>query len=284
MPSTTPTTGHGARIRRSASERATVSKHKQRLDAELTAQGFFESRDDAMRAVLAGEVSGPSFRYEKPGTLVEPGAPLHVRGRRPYVSRGGLKLAAGLDRFGLSPKGLRCLDVGCSTGGFTDVLLRRGAASVTAVDVGYGQFHWSLRNDPRVELLERTNACDLGGPGRDARYDLAVCDVSFTSVLTVLPAVERLLTGTGSFLTLVKPQFEAPAADVGRGGVVRDPAVRRAAVEKVARALSEVGLAPQGVAESPVTGAKGNHEYLVLGSRAAPPAPLDLDTVPTLRC
>lgn len=260
-----------------------MSKHKQRLDAELVAQGFFERQEDAMRAVLAGEVSGPSFRYEKPGTLVEAGAPLHVRGRKPYVSRGGLKLAGGLDAFGVFPAGLRCLDVGCSTGGFTDVLLRRGAAAVTAVDVGYGQFHWSLRNDPRVELLERTNACDLGGADRDGRYDLAVCDVSFTSVLTVLPAVERLLSQTGAFLTLVKPQFEAPADAVGAGGVVRDPAVRRAAVEKVAAAFSEAGLAVQGVEESPVTGAKGNHEYLLLGVRGAGARPLGLDLLPTLR-
>lgn len=256
---------------------------KQRLDRELVAQGFFDSDEEALRAVLAGEVSGPSFRYEKPGTLVEEGAPLHVRGRRPYVSRGGLKLAAGLDAFGVSPEGLRCLDIGCSTGGFTDVLLRRGAASVTAVDVGYGQFHWSLRNDPRVELLERTNACDLDGEGRRGAYDLAVCDVSFTSVGAVLPAVTRLLKPEGLFLTLVKPQFEAAAEDVGHGGVVRDPSVRRAVVESVAALLQEVGLAPQGVAESPVTGAKGNHEYLLLGVGGASPRSLGLDRLPTLR-
>lgn len=245
-----------------------------RLDQELVSQGFFDTVGEACRAVMAGEVSGPSFRYEAPGAPVAPGAPLHVRGRRPYVSRGGLKLAAGLDAFDISVEGLACLDVGCSTGGFTDVLLRRGARAVTAVDVGYGQFHWSLRQDPRVELLERTNVCDLAVPERAGAYDLAVCDVSFTSVGTVLPAVLALLGPTGSFLTLVKPQFEARPAEVGEGGVVRDPAVRRRTVLQVAELLANGGLGVRGVVASPITGAKGNHEYLLLGTRGAPGVPL----------
>lgn len=246
-----------------------------RLDEELVAQGFFRTASDAMRAVMAGDVSGPSMRYASAGTQVKPGCELHVRGSLPYVSRGGLKLERGLDAFGVDPKGLACLDVGCSTGGFTDCLLAHGAASVLAVDVGYAQFDWSLRRDERVTLLERTNIVDVPSPERAGTIDLAVCDVSFTSVLTVLPAVCELLAPAGRFLTLVKPQFEAAREDVGEGGVVRDPAVRRQALERVASALADAGLAPVAACASPITGAKGNHEYLLLGVRGEAPAELD---------
>lgn len=249
---------------------------RRRLDEELVAQGFFRTTNDAMRAVMAGDVSGPSMRYESAGAQVRPGCELHVRGSLPYVSRGGLKLERGLDEFGVDPTGLTCVDVGCSTGGFTDCLLRRGAARVLSVDVGYAQFDWSLRQDARVELLERTNIVDVPTPERAHAFDLAVCDVSFTSVLTVLPAVCELLAEGGRFLTLVKPQFEAARDEVGEGGIIRDPAVRRAAVERVADAFEEVGLAVQGLCASPITGAKGNHEYLLLGQFGAQSQPIDL--------
>lgn len=235
-----------------------------RLDQELVSQGFFRSTDDAMRAVMAGDVSGASMRYSSPGTQVRPGCELHVRGQLPYVSRGGLKLERGLDHFGVSPVGLACLDVGCSTGGFTDCLLSRGAASVLAVDVGYAQFDWSLRQDPRVTLLERTNIVDVPTPGRSHTIDLAVCDVSFTSVLTVLPAVMGLLAPGGRFLTLVKPQFEAARAEVGEGGVVRSERVRLGVLERVAAGIERAGMRVAGSCESPITGHKGNHEYLLL--------------------
>ena len=249
---------------------------RRRLDEELVAQGFFRSKDDAMRAVMAGDVSGASMRYASAGTQVRPGCELHVRGSLPYVSRGGLKLERGLEAFGVDPTGLACLDVGCSTGGFTDCLLSHGAASVLSVDVGYAQFDWSLRRDPRVALLERTNIVDVPTPERAGTIDLAVCDVSFTSVLTVLPAVCELLGAEGRFLTLVKPQFEARRDEVGEGGVVRDPAVRLEALERVAAALDDVGLAVEGACASPITGAKGNHEYLLLGVRGGSRAELDL--------
>lgn len=213
---------------------------------------------------MAGEVSTTDRRLTTPGEQVAPGIELHVRGRIPYVSRGGLKLAGGLDHFGVDPTGMRCLDVGCSTGGFTDCLLRRGAASVVAVDVGYAQFDWSLRQDPRVTLFERTNMVDLPML-TDERFDLAVCDVSFTSVVTVLPAVVSMLAPGGNFLTLVKPQFEAPREDVGEGGIVRDPRVREAALAKVRDAFVEAGLDVQGSCQSPITGHKGNVEYLLAG-------------------
>lgn len=237
---------------------------RHRLDQELVDQGFFPSTSDAMRAVMAGEVSTTDRRLTAPGEQVAPGIELHVRGRIPYVSRGGLKLEGGLDHFGVDPTGYACLDVGCSTGGFTDCLLRHGAARVVAVDVGYAQFDWSLRQDERVTLYERTNVVDLPAL-TDQRFDLAVCDVSFTSVVTILPAVVSLLAPHGMFLTLVKPQFEAPREDVGEGGIVRDPEVRQAALEKVRSAFEEAGLHVVGSCESPITGHKGNVEFLLFG-------------------
>lgn len=247
--------------------RRRASVAKRRLDEELVAQGFFASTDDALRAVLAGEVSTTNRRLTSAGEQVTPGLPLHVRGRHAYVSRGGLKLERGLDAFGIDPTGLRCLDVGCSTGGFTDCLLKHGAASVLAVDVGYAQFDWSLRQDARVSLLERTNIRDVPTPGRAGTIDLAVCDVSFTSVRMVLPAVMELLTARGTFLTLVKPQFEAARTEVGEGGVVSDPAVQLRALEEVARAFAAAGLTPCGACPSPIRGHKGNREFLLAGRR-----------------
>lgn len=237
---------------------------RQRLDQELVDQGFFSTTKDAMRAILAGEVSTSDRRMTSAGEQVRQGIELHVRGRLPYVSRGGLKLERGLEALGVDPQGKECLDVGCSTGGFTDCLLRHGAAHVTAVDVGYAQFDWSLRQDERVTLFERTNIVDLPAL-TDVRFDLAVCDVSFTSVLTVLPAVSELLVPGGIFLTLVKPQFEAARHEVGEGGIVRDEAVRKAALERVRDAFVEQGYDILGSCESPITGHKGNVEYLLAG-------------------
>lgn len=237
---------------------------RQRLDRELVDQGFFSTTEDALRAVLAGEVSTTDRRLTAAGEQVPRGIELHVRGHQPYVSRGGLKLERGLEALHVDPSGLTCLDVGCSTGGFTDCLLRHGASAVTGVDVGYAQFDWSLRQDPRVTLFERTNVVDLPKL-TDTRFDLAVCDVSFTSVVTILPAVIELLVPGGAFLTLVKPQFEAAREDVGEGGVVRDPAVRQAALTKVQDAFEADGLHVVGSCESPITGHKGNVEFLLAG-------------------
>ena len=238
---------------------------RRRLDAELVEQGFFSTTDEAMRSVMAGDVSTTDRRLTSPGEQVRPGIELHVRGRSRFVSRGGLKLERGLEEFGVDPTGLACLDVGCSTGGFTDCLLKHGADSVISVDVGYAQFSWELRGDARVRLLERTNIVDVPALVGSGVVDLAVCDVSFTSVLTVLPAVMELLRPGGVFLTLVKPQFEAAREDVGEGGVVREPEVRLAALERVRRAFEEAGLVVRGWCESPITGHKGNVEYLLCG-------------------
>ena len=235
-----------------------------RIDDELVRQGICADRADALRTLMAGAVSSGGERICQAGTLVEPGIQIHVKGRRPFVGRGGVKLAGALDALGVDPAGLACLDVGCSTGGFTDCLLKRGAASVVSVDVGRAQFDWSLRNDPRVTLLERTNVVDLPGLGYESRFELAVCDVSFTSVLTVLPAVMAALAPRGSFLTLVKPQFEAPSHEVGEGGIVRDRAVRVRAVERVVEGMAAAGIVPVDCCLSPIAGAKGNIEYFVL--------------------
>lgn len=252
---------------------------RHRLDQELVDQGFFSTRDEAMRAVMAGDVSTSDRRMESAGEQVRPGIALHVRQGGTFVSRGGLKLERGLRAFGVDPGGLACLDVGCSSGGFTDCLLRHGAAHVLAVDVGYAQFDWGLRQDPRVTLLERTNIVDVSGEGVCGTIDLAVCDVSFTSVCTVLGAVCELLTLEGRFLTLVKPQFEAPREDVGAGGVVDDPAVRLRALTKVSEAFVGAGLGLAGACPSPIRGHKGNVEYLLLGDRRSSRASLDLSRV-----
>lgn len=240
-----------------------------RLDDELISQGICENRADALRTLMAGLVSSGGERLSSPGQMVKSGIELHVKGRIPYVGRGGLKLAGALDAFGVDPAGLSCLDVGCSTGGFTDCLLKRGARHVVSVDVGRAQFDWSLRNDPRVTLLERTNIVDVPAQGHAHSIDLAVCDVSFTSIRTVLPAVLELISENGAFLTLVKPQFEAVPDEVGEGGIVRDPAVHRRVLIESVQLFAASGLAPLDVCASPIKGAKGNREFFLLGARGA---------------
>ena len=215
-----------------------------RLDDELISQGICADRADALRTLMAGLVSSGGERLTSPGLKVTPGLPLHVKGRIPYVGRGGLKLEGALDAFDIDPTGLACLDVGCSTGGFTDCLLKRGAATVVSVDVGRAQFDWSLRQDDRVTLHERTNVTQLPELGYESAIDLAVCDVSFTSIANIIDAVLACLTLSGSFCTLVKPQFEAPAALVGEGGIVTDPAVRVDALVAVIELFAAKGLFP----------------------------------------
>ncbi|EPD78247.1 MULTISPECIES: TlyA family RNA methyltransferase [Atopobiaceae] len=252
---------------------------KRRLDAELVRQGLFPDTETALRAILAGDVSTHERRLTSAGELVEEGLFLHVRHTLPYVSRGGLKLERALDAFDVSPEGLTCLDIGASSGGFTDCLLQRGALQVTSVDVGYAQFDWSLRNNVRVKLLERTNVTALPGLGYEASFDLAVCDVSFTSVAHILPATLVTLKPTGAFITLVKPQFEADKTEVDDGGVVTSAKTRLAALTRVAQLFSQAGLGPIAACESPIHGAKGNVEYLLFGRKGVKPAVLDLKAV-----
>jgi 23S rRNA (cytidine1920-2'-O)/16S rRNA (cytidine1409-2'-O)-methyltransferase len=247
---------------------------KKRLDVLLVERGLAESRAQAQALVLAGRVRG----YEKPGTQLDESVQLEVERPPPYVSRGGEKLAHALDAFGVDPSGRDCIDVGASTGGFTDVLLQRGAARVLAVDVGYGQLHERVRRDPRVVVLERTNAREL----RELAFapELVVCDVSFISVRLVLPPVLALAQPGWEAVVLVKPQFEAGRKEVAKGGVVRDPDVRR----RVVRELAEAGLGWEaetlGAVDSGLPGPKGNREvFLHLVHREHPQLPDDIDAI-----
>jgi 23S rRNA (cytidine1920-2'-O)/16S rRNA (cytidine1409-2'-O)-methyltransferase len=245
---------------------------KKRLDVLLVERGLADSRTQAQALVLAGRVRG----HAKPGTQVDEETELELESPPPYVSRGGEKLAHALDVFGVDPGGRDCVDVGASTGGFTDVLLQRGAARVVAVDVGYGQLHEKLRTDTRVTVLERTNARDL--TELPFAPDLVVADVSFISLRLALPPALALARPGWEAVVLVKPQFEAGRSEVGRGGVVRDVAVRR----RVVRALTEAALAwggeTAGVVDSGLPGPKGNREvFLHLVHRPRPELPDDID-------
>jgi 23S rRNA (cytidine1920-2'-O)/16S rRNA (cytidine1409-2'-O)-methyltransferase len=245
---------------------------KKRLDVVLVERGLAESRAQAQALVMAGRVAG----YDKPGTQVDEHADLHVEAGRRYVSRGGEKLAHGLDRLGVDPAGRDCIDVGASTGGFTDVLLARGAARLIALDVGYGQLHPRLRDDPRVTVLERTNAREL----RELPFapELVVCDVSFISLRKALPPVLALAAPAWEAVALVKPQFEAGRSDVGKGGVVRDDAVRRRVLREVAEAALGWGSDVVGVVDSGLPGPKGNREFFLhLRQSDRPTLPDDLD-------
>ena len=244
---------------------------KKRLDVLLVERGLAESRAQAQALVMAGLVPG----HSKPGEQLPDDAPLEVEAPPPYVSRAGHKLATALDAFGLDVAGLDCLDVGASTGGFTDVLLQRGAARVIALDVGYGQLHSKIRDDPRVTVLERVNARSL----TELPYapSLVTCDVSFISVKLALPPALRLAAPGWQALVLVKPQFEAGRADAPRG-VVRDPAVRRRVVRDAAEALHAAGGEPRGVVDSGLPGPKGNHEYVLhLVHRPGAELPVELE-------
>lgn len=238
-----------------------------RLDVELASRGLVPSREQARAAVLAGRVTVNGNVVTKAGANVAADAVIEVAEGARFVSRGGVKLAGALETFGIDPQGTVALDVGASTGGFTDCLLQRGAVSVTAVDVGYGQLAWPLRNDERVRVLERTNIrtadpAVLGGP-----YDLVVIDVSFVGLTKVLPSVLPLVAPDGSVVALVKPQFEAGKGRVGKKGVVRDPAVHVDVLEAVTGAIDAAGWVSRGLTWSPITGPEGNIEFWVWLSR-----------------
>ncbi len=247
-----------------------VAESSIRLDRLLVDRGLAPSRDRAQRLILAGDVLVGDRPATKPGVLVGRDAPVRLRAPASrYVSRGGEKLAGALDAFHLDVAGLVALDVGASTGGFTDCLLGRGARRVIAVDVGYGQLAWALRQDARVVVLERTNARHLDPTLLPERPDVATIDVSFISLALVLPAVTSVLGPGGGAVALVKPQFEAGRGQVGKGGVVRDPAVRAAAVARVRAAADAAGFAVRGEVDSVLPGPKGNREvFLWLEKRA----------------
>ena len=240
---------------------------KQRLDVAMLSRQLVESREKAQALILSGKVMVDGQKAEKPGHAVADTARIEVSEPLKYVSRGGLKLEAALAHFAVDPAGKVCMDVGTSTGGFTDCLLQHGAVRVHAVDTGAGQIDWKLRTDLRVVLHEKVNARYLKADEIGEPVELMVCDVSFISVTLLIPALAPLLRPAGDWIILVKPQFEVGRDRVGPGGIVRDPEAQQGACEKVAAALSGIGFQTQ-LTDSPITGAEGNREFLLHAVRA----------------
>ena len=238
---------------------------KVRIDVLLVDKGLAESRTKAQAMIMAGVVLVDEHRVEKPSELYAIEAFIRIKGgisETAYVSRGGLKLAAALEEFGIVPAGWRCIDIGSSTGGFTDCLLQHRAASVTAIDAGTNQLVWSLRSDPRVDVRENTNARHLDPTDFESKFDLAVMDVSFISVTKIIPAIIALLTAEQRLVVLIKPQFEVGKGEVGKGGIVRDEGKHREVVDKIVHFADSIGLTCVGMIPSPITGAEGNKEFL----------------------
>lgn len=244
-----------------------ATEKKTRLDLLLVQKGLAESREKARAMIMAGLVEVDQVTASKPGHLIAPISKLSIKKLLPYVSRGGLKLEAALDQFPVDVKDRILLDVGASTGGFTDCLLQRGAKRVVAVDVGYGQFHWKLRQDPRVILLEKTNIRNLAPGMVKEDLDGAVIDVSFISLKLVLPAVSRLLKQQAFVIALVKPQFEVGKGQVGKGGVVREPRLHQDVLDSLCAFFRELGWKVEGPIPSPLLGPKGNKEFFVYLTR-----------------
>ncbi|MBU0724209.1 MAG: TlyA family RNA methyltransferase [Alphaproteobacteria bacterium] len=242
---------------------------KQRLDILLVDRGLAESRARAQALVMAGLVYSETRRLDKPGLSIPEDSPLELKGQdHPWVSRGGLKLVHGLDRFAIDPAGMVCLDVGASTGGFTDVLLSRGAVKIYAVDVGHGQLAWKLRQDERVVVMERTNARTLTGDDIPDPIDLVVCDASFIGLEVVLPAALALTRPGGFLVALIKPQFEVGKGRVGKGGVVREPELHQEVCDRIEAWLGGLpGWRVLGIDASPILGPEGNREFLVAACR-----------------
>jgi 23S rRNA (cytidine1920-2'-O)/16S rRNA (cytidine1409-2'-O)-methyltransferase len=241
---------------------------KERIDKLLVDRGLADTRTRAQALVLAGQVVAGETRVDKPGQLVDVELPLRLKGEAPrYVSRGGLKLEGALDHFQIDVTGLSAMDVGASTGGFTDCLLQRGASRVIALDVGYGQLHPKIRADPRVVVRERVNARALGREDVPFEVDLVVVDVSFISLKKVLPAALSFLKPQGMLVALVKPQFEVGRGQVGKGGVVRDEKLRRQAIEEIAAFVQAQALTVVGWIDAPIAGPAGNLEALLYAKR-----------------
>lgn len=240
---------------------------RKRLDVLLVERGLAETRERAQELIRAGEVIIHGRVMDKAAAQVDRAAAIVIREPLPYVSRGGYKLAGALDAFGIDPRALVCADIGASTGGFTDVLLQRGAARVYALDVGYGQLAWKLRQDPRVIVMDRVNARRL--ERLPEPLDLVVIDVSFISLELILPPAQRVLQTRGEIIALIKPQFEAGRAQVGRGGIVRDPQIHAQVIEKITRAAAQLGLERRGLIQSPIQGTEGNTEFLIHLARRA---------------
>jgi len=241
-----------------------MGKEKERLDVLLVNKNLFSTREKARKNIMAGLIFIDNKRVDKAGEMVNVDSQIEIKGNAlPYVSRGGLKLEKALREFAIDVNGKSAIDVGASTGGFTDCLLKNGALKVTAIDVGYGQFAWELRNDPRVTLMERTNiryvtALDIGG-----EYDICAIDVSFISLKLVLPVVKKLIKDSGEVVCLIKPQFEAGRDKVGKKGVVKDPDTHKEVIMSIVSFAKELGFRIEGLSYSPIKGPEGNIEYLL---------------------
>ncbi len=236
---------------------------KERLDKLLVERGLVETRTKAQALILAGQVFSAQQRLDKPGAMIGTDAPLTLKETMPFVSRGGLKLAGALDHFQIDVTGFVCLDVGASTGGFTDCLLQRGAKKVVAIDVGHGQLAWKIRQDSRVETREHVNARFLQSEDFEEKFNLVVCDVSFISLRLILPVLPPLLLPSAKIVTLIKPQFEVGRDEVGRGGIVRDEAAQLRVVGEITTFAANLNLHSRGVIDSPILGQDGNREFLV---------------------
>jgi len=236
---------------------------KARIDQTLVERGFFASRERAQRAIMAGEVRVGDRVFAKAAELIEIDAPISIVQPPQFASRGALKLGGALDFFGVEVKGKTALDIGSSTGGFTDCLLQRGAAKLFAVDVGHGQLAWKLRNDPRVTVMEKVNARFLSRDDIPEVADLCVIDVSFISLTLILPRAFELIAPEGMILALIKPQFELQRKDVGRGGIVRGPALHEKAQQKIVKFVEEANYHVVGLVPSTITGTDGNQEFFI---------------------
>ncbi|HJQ71140.1 MAG TPA: TlyA family RNA methyltransferase [Blastocatellia bacterium] len=249
---------------------------RERIDKLLVERGFAESRNRAQSMVMAGQVLVGDQRIDKAGYLVDTDAAIRIKGETPrYVSRGGLKLEAALSRFKVDPRGKNCIDVGASTGGFTDCLLQQGAARVTAVDVGHNQLAWQMRQDPRVEVIEGLNARNLNERAWPEQFDLATVDVSFISLTKILPALFGVLAEEADSIALIKPQFEVGKGEVGKGGIVADPAKHRRVLTEIVDFARDTGLSVVGLMGSPILGAEGNREFLIHLARAQETKPVE---------
>lgn len=245
-----------------------MTKNKERLDKLLIEKGYIQSRERAKAMIMAGKVLVNDQPIDKPGTLVEKNADITLKGDDlPFVSRGGLKLEAALKETQFKVAGLTCIDIGASTGGFTDCLLQHGANHVYAVDVGYGQLAWKLRSDPRVVSIERTNIRYLSEEALPGPVDLATIDVSFISLKIVVPVVLKFLKSSAVIFALIKPQFEVGKSLVGKGGVVKDPKLHRSVIEELSQFFTSIHLNCHEIIPSPILGPKGNKEFVVFLSR-----------------
>ncbi len=253
---------------------------KERLDILVVGKGIASSREKAKALIMAGQIFVDNQREDKPGSKFDENADIVLHGEKPkYVSRGGYKLEKAIDSFGIELKGMKCMDIGASTGGFTDCMLQNGAALVYAVDVGYGQFDWGLRNDERVICMEKTNIRYVTPDDIDDVLDFASCDVSFISLSKVLPTAYNLLSGNGEMAVLIKPQFEAGKDKVGKKGVVRDPKIHKEVIEDVLASVKEIGFVIKGLDYSPIKGPEGNIEYLMYISKDTSATPINEEAI-----